>query len=216
MALEKGKVENLSLSGQPNNEAVGMSEPTNPVAENPYAPPAAVGELSPPASSMPHDAAVRDLFARGKNGAAWFYWIAVLSLINTALVLSKSGITFALGLTVTMIADLMAARNALQPGGDTTALGMALGFDAVILGLFALCGRLSQRRILPIYALGMLLYLLDGLLCLRIGMRGGLRMSLLIHAYALWSMWSGFWAYRQLNILERQMMAMSVANPGRM
>jgi hypothetical protein len=191
-----------------------MSEPTIPAPNNPYAPPAATSESSPATHVVPHDAAVRELFARGKNGAAWFYWIAVLSLINTALVFSKSGITFALGLTVTMIADLMAARAAFKPNGEMTVIAAAVVFDAVILALFALCGRLSQRRFLWIYALGMLLYLLDGLLCLLIGMKGGLRMSLLIHGYALWNMWSGFSAYRQLNELERQMMTMGVANPG--
>jgi hypothetical protein len=197
-----------------NGEAVGMSEPTNSAAENPYGAPAAAVGPALSANVVPHDAAVRELFTRGKNGAAWFYWIAVLSLINSAMVLSQGGITFALGLTVTMIADLMAARAALKPDGDTAAIAAAIIFDAVILGLFALCGRLSQRRMLWIYALGMLLYLLDGLLCLAIGMKGGLRMSLLIHGYALWSMWSGFWAYRQLNVLERQMMTMGVATPG--
>jgi len=189
-----------------------MSEPTNSAAENPYAAPAAAME-PPSAAVVPPDAAVRELFSRGKNGAAWFYWIAVLSLINSAMVLSQGGITFALGLTVTMIADLMAARAALKPDGDTMAIAAAVVFDVVILGLFALCGRLSQRRMLSIYALGMLLYLLDGLLCLAIGMKGGLKMSLLIHGYALWSMWSGFLAYRQLNVLDRQMMTMGVATP---
>jgi hypothetical protein len=191
------------------------SEPLSRPPQNPDVALASVMERPSLSAGVPHDAAVRELFAKGKNGAAWFYWIAVLSLINSALVFSKSGITFALGLTVTMIADAIAARASLKPDGDMTVLAAALIFDVVVLGLFAICGRLSQRRMLWIYALGMLLYLLDGLLCLAIGMRGGLRMSLLIHGYALWSMFHGFLAYRQLNALERQMMTMSVANSGR-
>ena len=67
-----------------------------------------------------------ELFHRGKSGAAWFYWIAVLSLINTVVVLSDGGIMFALGLTVTMITDTIAASIALKPGGNMTILVAAL------------------------------------------------------------------------------------------
>src|ERR1043165_3978687 len=105
-----------------------MSSPTGP-AENPYLAPTAVLEPQPATHELPPDAAVRALFQQGKNGAAWFYWIAVLSLINTALVFSKGGITFALGLTVTMISDLIAARAALKPGGDLKIMAASLIFD---------------------------------------------------------------------------------------
>ena len=47
----------------------------------------------------------------------------------------------------------------------------------------------------------MVLYLLDGLLCLLLGSI----LCIAIHAFALWSMWTGFAAYRQLNVLERRM-----------
>jgi hypothetical protein len=188
-----------------------MTEQTTPAAENPYAAPVAAVMESPPAvAPLPHDGAVRELFDRGKNGAAWFYWIAALSVINTVMLLSQGGRTFALGLAVTMIADSLAAGAALKPGGNMTVLYAALAFDVVVLGLFIFCGWLSQRRILPIYALGMVLYLLDGLLCLSLGLVVGI----FIHAYALWSMMSGFLAYRQLNILHRQMMTMATATMG--
>ena len=186
-----------------------MSEPVSPVAENPYAATTAVLEQPTAAVALPADAAVRELFDRGKNGAAWFYWIAGLSVVNTVIVLAEGGRRFALGLIVTMISDAVAA-SAIKPGGEMSLLAIALGFNAFVLGLFIVCGRLSQKRILPIYALGMVLYLLDGLLSL---MLGGF-IGIAIHAYALWCMWSGFMAYRQLNILERQIMMTGVATPG--
>jgi hypothetical protein len=92
-------------------------------------------------------------------------------------------------------------------------LGIALVFDAVVLGLFVVCGYLSQRRVLPVYALGMAVYLLDGVLSFML-LGASDFIGIAIHAYALWSMASGFLAYRQLNVLERQMMTMGVATPG--
>jgi hypothetical protein len=71
------------------------------------------------------------------------------------------------------------------------------------LGLLVLCGKLSQRRVLPIYALGMGLYFMDGLLSLLLGSI----VSIVIHGYALWSMWRGFWAFRKLNRLESQLLS---------
>lgn len=189
-----------------------MNDPTNPVVENPYASPAAV---LPPSSvpAPPPDMAVRELFVRGKNGAAWFYWIAGLSLVNTVLVLTQADLAFALGLVITMIPDHVAAGMALKPDGNLAVLGAALAFDAVILGLFILCGYLSQRRILPVFALGMVVYLLDGILSFfLLGLSDFIGIA--IHVYALWSMWSGFLAYRQLNVLERQMLAAGVAGQG--
>lgn len=139
-------------------------------------------------------------FEQGRNGAAWFYWIAGLSLINSVIALVGGGIEFALGLSITRIADVVAVRQAAIDGGPT-AIIIAACFDAVVLGLVMLCGWLSQKRILFIFAMGMFLYLLDGLLSL-------LFMdivSIAIHAFAIWSMWAGFSAYRKLNALERQL-----------
>jgi hypothetical protein len=181
-----------------------VSEPGGLEPVNPYAPPEAVASSSP-AGELPDDAKVRELFERGKNGAAWFYWIAGLSLVNTVMVLSEGGLAFALGLNITMIPDSIAADVALKPGGNWAVLVAALVFDAVILGLFVLCGYLSQRRVLPIFALGMVIYLLDGVLgFLLMGFND--LIGIAIHVFALWSMWSGFMAYRELNQLQRRMM----------
>jgi hypothetical protein len=193
-----------------------MSEPTSPVTQNPNLGPASVLEPPSAAPGVPADATVRELFVQGKNGAAWFYGIAGLSVANTVLVLAGGGLRFAFGLVVTMFADAVAAR-ALRPGGNMTTLAIALGFNAFVLALFVICGRLSQRRILPIYALGMALYLLDTVLSFLLSgfmKTGGGFIGLGIHAWVLWSMWSGFVAYRRLNVLERQMMTMHAATPG--
>src|SRR5689334_5565524 len=120
-----------------------MSVPTNPV-ENPYATPAATMDPTHIAAALPHDAQLRELFDRGKNGAGWFYWVACLSAVNTVAVVFNGGLRFALGLVVTMFGDAVAARSLQR--GDMTTLAIALGFNAFVLGLFIICGRLSQRR----------------------------------------------------------------------
>jgi hypothetical protein len=182
-----------------------MGQSVESSAENPYAsPPSAVLPASEPQiKALPLECELRELFMVGKNGAAWFYWIAVLSLINTVIALSQGGIMFALGLDLMMITDTIAANIALQPGGNLAVLGVALVFDAVVLGLLVLCGRLAQRRVLSVFAFGMGLYFLDGLLSLMLGSI----VSIMIHAYALWSMWRGFWAFRQLNRLETRLLS---------
>jgi len=187
-----------------------MSPSSDIPAVNPDAAGVELPQSLPPqaAAHLQMESEVRELFQRGKNGAAWFYWIAILSLINTVVALAGGGIMFALGLDITMITDTIAAQIALQPGGNMTVLIVALVFDAIMLGLLILCGRLSQRRMLWVYALGMGLYLLDGLLSLMLRDM----VSIAIHAYALWSMWSGFSADRQLNELEHRML-MAGASP---
>src|SRR4051812_34817825 len=104
-----------------------MTDPTNPVVENRHSVPATMTEPARPAPAMPHEGAVRELFARGKNGAAWFYWIAALSVVNTIIVLAEGGRRFALGLVVTMISDATAAK-AIKHGGDMKILAIALCF----------------------------------------------------------------------------------------
>jgi hypothetical protein len=187
-----------------------MSQPSESAANNPYAAPVPISDAVPlgSAAALPLEGEVRELFNRGKNGAAWFYWIAGLSVINTLMVLSGGGHRFALGLVVTMIADSIGAAIALKPGGNMAALGAAGAFDAVVLGLVVCCGRLSQRRVLPVFAVGMGFYLLDGLLSLLLGGIVGIA----IHAYALWSMARGFAAFRQLNALEQRLL-MAGAGP---
>lgn len=177
-----------------------MSAPTDPAAPNPYAPPR---EADGPAIELPNNEAIQALFATGENGAGWFYWIAGLSLINTISVLGGMNFGFALGLGVTLIADSMAVA-AVQQGAPEHWKIAALVFDLVVLGLTVGCGWLSRKRFLPVFALGMFLYLLDGLLFLFIFDI----ISIAIHAFALWQMWSGFTAFRQLNQLQRQMAMM--------
>ena len=178
-----------------------MSLPNEPNANNPYAPPAEAAAAQVAEVNLPRDAEIREQFERGKSGAAWFYWVAGLSLINTLCALTEANFGFALGLNVTQIADYGALR-AVQGGADSSVKIFALGFDLVIYALMVGCGWLSQKRVLPVFALGMALYLLDALLFFLVADV----VSIILHVFALWCMWAGFTAFRQLNALEQRML----------
>lgn len=150
-----------------------------------------------------------ELFERGKSGAGWFYWVAALSLINSVILLSGGDFGFSLGLSVTMIADIIAVEMANQPDIGQIPIAVAAVFDLLVLSMVVFCGWLSQKRILIVFALGMALYLFDGLLCLVSMQISGI----VIHAFALFSMWNGFMAYRQLNQLERQLSSAAPIEP---
>lgn len=150
------------------------------------------------------------LNAQGSQGAKWFYWIAGLSLVNTAIVHTGGQIQFIVGLAVTLIADVIASEvGKTEPELATILMVVAIGFSIVISVIACLFGWLSQRRFLWIFGLGMFLYLLDGLIFVLIGEY----FSAAFHGYALYSMFQGFNAYRQLNQLEQAVQPASPDKP---
>jgi hypothetical protein len=143
------------------------------------------------------------LLRQGLSGADWFFWIAGLSLVNSAIVHFGGNVQFVVGLGVTFVADAFA--HALADGAsDSQKLlitGAAVGFSAVCSLIACLVGWLSRRRVLVVYALGMFVYLLDGLLYLALGEW----LCVAFHGFALFCMWGGFMAFRQLAALESQL-----------
>lgn len=133
---------------------------------------------------------------QGRAGANWFYWVGALSLVNSAIILFGGGVFFVVGLGVTFIADHVAAEAAQQnPEMAVVAKGLVIGFDLFIAAVVAGFGWLSNKRYSAIFAIGMALYLLDGLLFVMLQSW----MSVAFHAYALFHMWNGFAAYRRIN-----------------
>jgi hypothetical protein len=140
-----------------------------------------------------------ELDARGRSGADWFFWIAALSLINSVILLSGGDTHFVVGLGVTLIADVIAKTIAEQnPEIAAAAQGIAFAFDLLVAGVFCLFGWLSRRGLLPVFALGMFLYLLDGMIYVLIGDW----LSVGFHAFVLFCMASGFTAYRQMKTIQ--------------
>ncbi|MDX1966853.1 MAG: hypothetical protein SFV23_06765 [Planctomycetaceae bacterium] len=144
---------------------------------------------------------IGQLLDRGRGGANWFFWIAGLSLINTAIMHSGGDRQYALGLGTTKLVDLIAREVAVQqPEISTVVMAGAIGFSIFCSLLACLFGWLSRKRILILFGLGMTAYLLDGLLFVLIHDW----LSLGFHAYALYCMWTGLAAYRELNRCEAQ------------
>lgn len=64
---------------------------------------------------------------RVQSAARWFWWIAGLSLVNSAIILSGGNFNFVLGLAVTQIADAVFQQIKI----------VALVFDVVAIAFFA-------------------------------------------------------------------------------
>ncbi|MGI8979822.1 MAG: hypothetical protein ACR2FY_11410 [Pirellulaceae bacterium] len=182
------------------------SEPA-PGAINPYESPDLVevqeNQEPEPAAFSPLESQIAVLLEQGRNGAKWFYWIAGFSIVNSLIMLVSGGIYFVVGLGITSVADAIAEMNA-QQAPETAILGkiVAFGFSAVVSLVVCGFGWLALQRWQPVFFLGMVLYLLDGLLFLI----SGELLATAFHAYVLYGMWCGFQAYRQLAVLERQLM----------
>lgn len=133
-----------------------------------------------------------------KNGANWFYWIAGLSVVNSAISLFQGGLGFIFGLGVTQVVDAIAVAI-LEEQGDGAGLVriIALGTSVFVAGFFVLFGWLAKQGMGWAFLIGMFLYLLDGLLFLW----AQDWLSLAFHGFALYAMFRGYTALRQLKAI---------------
>jgi len=126
--------------------------------------------------------------ARLRSGARWFYWVAGLSLVNTAAAFAGGHIHFMVGLGITQVVDAVARK------AGAAATLPALVIDVMIAGVFLAIGLWSSRCNQFAFGIGMLLYAADGALLL-VAHDG---MSVAFHGLALFFMYRGFAAARQL------------------
>jgi hypothetical protein len=126
--------------------------------------------------------------ARLRSGARWFYWVAGLSLVNTAAAFAGGHIRFMVGLGITQVVDAVARK-----AGAAAALP-ALVIDVMIAGVFLAIGLWSSRCNQFAFGIGMLLYAADGALLFL----AHDWVSVAFHALALFYMYRGFAAAQQL------------------
>jgi hypothetical protein len=141
----------------------------------------------------------RALEQRSKSGARWFFWIAGLSIITSIVSLFGGGFAFFLSLGTTQFIDGV-ARGLAQELGDSTKI-VALVFDVLVAGVFALIGWFALKRQPWSFIVGMTLFMLDAMLLLVFQ----IWISFAFHLLVVFWIFKGYQATRQLADLERQM-----------
>ncbi len=135
-----------------------------------------------------------------RGGANWFFWIAGLSLINTVILIFGGSWNFILGLAATQVIDGFVQAISVEIPNTTAAIVKLIGLGLVlgIAGLFALFGLLARKKYQWAFIIGMILYVLDGLIFLLVGDI----LSVAFHAFALMALFGGLRALRKLNAIE--------------
>lgn len=133
-----------------------------------------------------------ETLAQLKGGANWFYWIAGLSLVNSAIFAFGGDVSFIAGLAVTQIIDAVAT----QFGGDgfSAIKVVALILDLIVFIVFALIGYYANKAINFVFIAGMLIYLIDGVIWLLLESFLGFG----FHIFALIMIFRGFMASREI------------------
>ena len=145
---------------------------------------------------------VAEQLAALQRGANWFYWIAGLSVVNSIIAVSGGAWNFIFGLGVTQVVDGIAAAAAqdLQGNAVVVVKGVAFVMSLLIAGTAALFGVFANRRHAWAFILGLLLYVLDGLLFLFFGDW----LAVGFHVFAGYGIVTGYVALRKLRELQAQ------------
>jgi len=129
------------------------------------------------------------LGAKASRGAGWFYWIAGLSLINTAVFYLGGGISFIVGLAITQIIEGFLSYY------GTIGIVISVVLNMFVAGIFAGLGYFADKKRMNLaFLVGMILYIIDTLLFLIV-------MDILsigFHIYALVNIFLGYKANRKL------------------
>jgi len=137
-------------------------------------------------------AELRETGCRGANG---FFIVAALSFINAITLHLGISRYFVVGLGVTRLVDGVVKG---EQNLSAATLAFAVGFAFVVAITVSAFGWLARQGYVSIYALGMILYLLDGVVFLLMGDF----ISAGVHAGALFWLWPGFHAFREADELE--------------
>src|SRR5215831_5661425 len=140
------------------------------------------------AAADPRDA----IAARMRRGASWFLTIAILSGINTLLEAFDAKIRFIFGLGITQVVDKGAGQNGMV---------VTLAVDGVFLLMLILCWKWAKAGSQGAFVGGMIAYALDGVLLLFFSVW----LDAAVHAYALYMIWQGFAAARELGQMQQAM-----------
>ena len=143
-------------------------------------------------------AAIADLVRRMKSGANNFYWIAALSVINSALLQFGGGMYFVVGLAGTLFVDsvFVGLAEVMQESALIVKV-IGLIVSAAVAGIFALFGLFANRAMKWAFIVGMIFYAIDTLLMLVFQEW----MGLLFHVFFLFGLFGGLSALNKLQQL---------------
>ena len=134
------------------------------------------------------------LLKRRSQGGAWFFWIGGASILNTILYALGTKWGLAVGLGITYLIDGL-AKGPIQTVPTPI---YAIVIDVIIASGFLLLGRAAGNGSLGWYAIGIVLYFLDGLLFVL----GADLLGIAVHAIAIFWLISGWRAARSLKRVE--------------
>jgi len=146
-----------------------------------------------------------ELTQQYRSGVKWFFWIAGLTIITSLITFFGGGIRFLISLGVTQFMDAVAAVAAKDIGGAVQVVALVL--DLIVTGVFVLFGYLAGKKMLWAYIVGMVVFLLDGLLSLAMVDIVGV----IAHAVVLFFLFRGFKAGQSLISLEKLMAEQAAA-----
>jgi hypothetical protein len=158
-----------------------------------------------------YDVSSRDALERtARIGSRWFYWIAGLSLVNTFLYYGGAPIRIALGLGFTQLVDVIVGSILPQ------LYYLSLAIDVVIAAAFVGFGYLSGRADISAFLVGLVVYVIDGLLYLGLMILGrtptGI-VAIIWHGVAIYFIWKGLQTARELKNLPPDGPATQSASP---
>jgi MFS family permease len=154
----------------------------------------------PAPNLLPADQTELAVLTQRLNSAAnWFYVLAALSVVNSLIATFGGTIRFIFGLGITSVVDAIIAGTKVGAAGTI----ISLVFTLAMAGLFVVFGFLSKKGYHWAFIIGMVIYLLDGLLLLFPSDYLGAA----FHAYVLFRLYQGLAASRKLSELKQSQSA---------
>jgi len=135
------------------------------------------------------------LAAKANSGANWFFWIAGMSVVNSLVAAFEGQWSFIIGLGITQVFDAFALVFGESAGSPGMAKTIALCLDVAVAFVFVLFGLFARKRMTWAFIVGMVIYAADGLIFLLVGDW----LSIGFHVFALYFIFAGFNALRELN-----------------
>ena len=108
------------------------------------------------------DVAANEYRQHSISGARWFFWVAGLSIVNSIIIMNEGNWAFLAGLAVTEVISGLALGLSTELGTSVTIIAFVL--DVFVAGIFALFGWFAQKGETWAFVVGLILYVLDGLI----------------------------------------------------